>query len=101
MHSGLAITSGLRAEGADGNRQRSTQEAGLLRWLQAEVRPVVQPSIRTSRSILRDESPRLLPANEKVRTLRQALLAEGLDIIPDPLRQFPCPKVAKMEKFRG
>jgi hypothetical protein len=50
---------------------------------------------------LRDDSPRLLPASEKVRTLRQALLAEGLDILPDPLQRFPCPKVAKMEKFRG
>jgi hypothetical protein len=36
---------------------------------------------------------------DKIRTLRKALAAEGLAVVPDPLARFPCPKVVRVGKL--
>ena len=47
---------------------------------------------------LASHAPAAAGRPEKVRTLRKALAAEGLAILPDPLSRFPCPKVVRVER---
>jgi len=59
----------------------SRQADGLRRWLEA------QPA------------PEAAPARQKIVTLRQALVNEGLAILPDPLHRFPGIKVVPVERL--
>ena len=92
---------GDRADRLDGKRPVSVQEAALLRWLRAKTpdstpsAPQPLPATRTRNSSRADEG------NGKITTLRKALLAEGLDIIPDPMNRYPCPKVECAKGLRG
>ena len=90
-----------RADRVDGKRPVSVQEAALLRWLRAKTpeatlsAPQPLPATRTRNSSRADEG------NGKITTLRKALLAEGLDVVPDPLSRYPCPKVERVKGVGG
>lgn len=60
------------------------QQSDLLRWLAANPPPPPEMARRIESKI------------QKVRSLRQALAAEGLHILPDPLHRTPAHKVAKL-----
>lgn len=62
----------------------SRQQSDLLRWLAANPPPPRESALRIQARL------------QKVRTLRQALAAEGLHILPDPLKITPAHKVAKL-----
>ncbi|HNY31550.1 MAG TPA: hypothetical protein PKO15_11740 [Fibrobacteria bacterium] len=62
----------------------SRQQADLLRWLAANPPPPPHLARRIESKI------------QKVRSLRQALAAEGLHILPDPIQNVPVHKVAKV-----
>lgn len=61
----------------------SRQAAHLSRWLASHEPP----------------SPPAGERSGKIRTLRKALAAEGLAILPDPLSRFPCPKVVRVGRL--
>ena len=92
MHSNQAIPSSVedRARRIEDDGRKSAQEAGLLRWLQRKA--ATGPTVS-------DVKPRADRENGKVTTLRKALAAEGLDIVPDPLHRYPCPKVARVARI--
>jgi len=97
MHSDSATSSSLEdlANRIDGNRQRSAQESALLRWLQTKA-PLAGPSAPiAARNILPDRPS--APDCGKARTLRQAFAAEGLELLPDPLRFHPAARVARLK----
>lgn len=103
MHSDLATapSRGDLANRLDGKQRRSTQEAGLLRWLQAKAPATAPAEPVAARPILLDAPSLPSSGRRKATTLRQALLAEGLDIVPDPLERYPCPKVERAKDLRG
>ena len=99
MHSDSAISSSKEdlANRIDGKRQRSAQEAALLRWLHAKTEVSTAPSAISATGSAQSALAPRLPSVDigKATTLRKALLAQGLDILPDPLNRFPCPKVVR------
>jgi len=100
MHSDSATASSKEdfANRIGGKRQRSTQEAALLLWLQA-VAPVAAVSAPlASRARAPERHAIALSEIGKARTLRQAFAAEGLELLPDPLRRVSGSKVARLKR---
>jgi hypothetical protein len=103
MNPGTQVSSSTvaREDRVDGKRQRSAQEASLLRWLQAKP-PQVSPAADSRAVEIRSRGAIGAQVGAgKIITLRKALLAEGLDIVPDPLRRYPCTKVERVKGLRG
>ena len=96
MQSGMAISSSEEAlaNRIDGKRQRSKQESALLGWLEAKGAVPISTT-----AVSADPLPRSQGWIDvgKATTLRKALLAEGLDVLPDPLR----PKVVRVVRAKG
>lgn len=76
------------------SKPRARQEAALVRWLQSQANKA--PNTQTFSVKAHPLPPTVEPVPPKVRTLREALTANGLAIVPDPLHRYPCTKVSRV-----
>lgn len=68
------------------DRPVARQEAALVRWLQSQPAVASRPQPPADTAM----------AQDKVRTLREALAAQGLTLLPDPLERYSVQKVVRV-----
>lgn len=85
MDSSGILETGSNRQAVQTENGAARQQSELLRWLAANPPPPAEVARRIESRI------------NKVRSLRQALAAEGLHILPDPLHRTPAQKVAKLK----